>query len=253
MTDNAIREAAELIFRARSTVALSGAGISVDSGIPDFRSPGGLWERFDPMDYAHISSFMENPARVWRMLDEIHDVVLKAKPNPGHQALAELEAMGRLDAVITQNIDNLHQEAGSKQVIEFHGNSKRLVCLSCLFSYPSEKVTFKPGKPPRCVCGAILKPDIVFFGEAIPPFAYHRALELAGHAEAMLVVGTSAQVAPSNMLPGITRANGGTIIEVNVGSTSLTAMPNVFHLNGSASEMLPRLVREVRRIAAEGA
>lgn len=242
----AIEEAAEHIASSTTTIALSGAGISVDSGIPDFRSPGGLWEKFDPMDYAHIQSFISNPQRVWNMLAEMRDLVSNAKPNPGHLALARLQELGKLQAVITQNIDNLHQKAGNTEVIEFHGNSQHLVCLDCGNKY-SEKDKFE-SFPPLCKCGSILKPNIIFFGEAIPPNAYQRSVIFTEMADVMLVVGTSAQVAPANMLPAITRSNGGTIIEVNIEKTHLSKNFGALHLEGPASEILPELTSMVEKL-----
>ena len=247
MTNSLIQEAAQLIADSSFTIALTGAGISVDSGIPDFRSPGGLWERFDPMDFTHIESFRRDPERVWTMLREMQGMIVEAKSNAGHLALADLERMGRLKAVITQNIDNLHQDAGNSDVIEFHGNAKRLTCLHCGRRYGSDEAAEgKFGDPPRCTCGEILKPDVVFFGEAIPPEAYRRSMLLAEQAEVMMVLGTSAQVAPANLLPEVTRASGGRLVEVNLEPTHLSRHYGAIFLKGFTSEVLPSLVEAVR-------
>ncbi len=149
-------------------VALTGAGISVESGIPDFRSAGGLWEKFNPMEYATIDAFIRDPRKVWRMLTSLADLLEQAEPNPAHSALARLEKAGLLTGVVTQNVDNLHQRAGSVRVVEFHGNGQRLLCLSCHKVYDAGDVG-ELGSPPQCGCGEILKPDVVLFGEAIPP------------------------------------------------------------------------------------
>jgi len=239
----ALEEAAKYIANSATTIALSGAGISVDSGIPDFRSSGGLWERFDPMDYAHIQSFLQDPMRVWGMLAEMRDLVTNSKPNPGHIALAKLQELGRMQAIITQNIDNLHQKAGNNEVIEFHGNSQHLTCLVCGTKYDEKNQP--ENNPPTCTCGNILKPDIVFFGETIPPEAYQRSVIFAEMADVMLVVGTSAQVAPANMLPSITRNQNGIIIEVNLEKTHLSRDYGAIFLEGNTSEVLPELANKV--------
>ncbi len=161
-------ELAELIRRHPRVVALTGAGISVESGIPDFRSAGGLWSRFDPMEYAYIRAFRRNPAKVWAMLKEMDAVITRARPNPAHHALAELEAKGYLTGIITQNVDNLHQEAGSKRVVEYHGNALRFVCDTCRGHHPRESLDFSR-TPLYCLCGGLIRPDVVFFGEPIPP------------------------------------------------------------------------------------
>ncbi|MCZ6690027.1 MAG: hypothetical protein O7H41_10520 [Planctomycetota bacterium] len=159
-----MREAAEAIVRRCHAVALTGAGISVPSGIPDFRSPGGIWEKFDPMEYATIDAFLRDPAKVWEFFVELDELLLGAEPNPAHEALARLEAIGLLDGVITQNVDNLHRQAGSKIVVEFHGSGRQLICPGCGGRrYPEPDMQI----PPVCSCGQAMKPDVVLFGE--PP------------------------------------------------------------------------------------
>ncbi len=159
-----IQQASDIIINSSMTLALTGAGISVESGIPDFRSAGGLWSKFDPAEYATITAFRANPEKVWGMLREMGKVVGEARPNKAHVGLGELEKMGRLHYIITQNIDNLHQLGGSRNVIEYHGNSSTLSCLWCGKSYrPEEK---KDEMPPKCECRKILKPDVVFFWRA---------------------------------------------------------------------------------------
>ena len=162
------QELAGIIRRHPRVVALTGAGISVESGIPDFRSAGGLWSRFDPMEYAYIRAFRTNPTKVWAMLKEMDAVITRARPNPAHCALAELEARGFLMGIITQNVDNLHQAAGSKRVVEYHGNALRFVCDTCRGRHPRETLDFSQ-TPLYCLCGGLIRPDVVFFGEAIPP------------------------------------------------------------------------------------
>lgn len=235
-----ILDAADILIRSRSTLALTGAGISVESGIPDFRSAGGLWSRYDPAEYATIGAFRANPEKVWHMLMEMDAIVGQARPNPAHMALGELEALSLLDCVITQNIDNLHQAGGSKNVIEYHGNSTTLSCLWCGKTYMAEE---KRGEtPPRCTCRNVLKPDVVFFGEAIPEDAMRRSFDLASSAQALLIIGTSAVVSPVNTIPSIAKRNGARIIEVNKERTHLTDSITDVFLQGNAGEIMPQLV-----------
>jgi len=228
------------------TLALTGAGISVESGIPDFRSKGGLWDRYDPEEYASIYSFQRDPEKVWHMLREMEETVDKARPNQAHIGLAELEAMGLLRSVITQNVDNLHQEAGSKDVIEYHGNSRSLTCLWCNKRY---NYTEKSGEyPPYCECGRILKPDVVFFGEAIPTEAMTRSYQLASTCQALLIIGTSAVVSPFNVLPRQAKQVGATIIEINLEETVLTGSITDVFLQGKATERVSQVVSAVKQL-----
>jgi NAD-dependent deacetylase len=236
--------AASEIVKAKSVIALTGAGISVDSGIPDFRSAGGLWSRYDPNEYANIDAFLSDPDKIWNMIREMIDMVGGASPNPGHIGLAELEKMDRLDAIITQNVDNLHQEAGSSRVIEFHGSNARLVCLNCGESYETATVAPEPF-PPRCKCDAILKPDVVFFGEAIPYEANVESQQLAASCDVLLVIGTSALVSPASYIPSIAKQAGATVIEINLEETGLTSYISDFIIKASSSEALPKIVEQV--------
>lgn len=245
--ENSISQAAEIIYNSKLTLALTGAGISVESGIPDFRSSGGLWSRFSPEDYATITAFREDPGKVWMMLKEMDELLDQAKPNKAHLGMGELEKMGFLHYIITQNVDNLHQEGGATNVIEYHGNSSTLSCLWCGKSYRAEE---KRGEyPPRCQCEKILKPDVVFFGEAIPTQALNKSFLLASSAEALIVAGTSAVVSPANTIPGITKQNGGKIIEINKERTHLTDTLSDLFIQGGAGEILEALVAEVKKLA----
>ncbi len=241
-----IRRAAKILCQSQLNLALTGAGISVESGIPDFRSAGGLWERYDFMEYATISAFRANPEKIWQMLAEMEDVVRRAKPNPAHKGLGRLEQMGLLHTVITQNIDNLHQEGGSTRVIEYHGNSKTLSCLWCKRQYGLDEIGDQV--PPRCACGKVLKPDVIFFGEAIPPRALDESYDLASSCGSLLVIGTSAQVAPANTIPGVAKKAGASIIEINVEPTLLTSSVTDIFLQGRAGEIMAKLVHEVENI-----
>ena len=222
-TDQAAR-LAELIRDADSVVALTGAGISVPSGIPDFRSPGtGLWERVNPMEVAHIDAFRRDPERFWAFYGERFQTLEHKQPNGAHLALAALERAGMLDAVITQNIDQLHLRAGSQQLIEVHGTIAHSSCLSCGSGYALAEARARQAADdrgvPRCDCGEPLKPDVVLFGEYLPVEALARAEELAASASLMLCIGSSLEVYPVAQLPEITLGTGGRIAIITQGRT----------------------------------
>lgn len=241
-----IKKAAEIIRSCHSMIALTGAGISVESGIPDFRSSGGLWEKYDPAIYASIESFMRNPEMVWEMLFDMTELTTNAKPNSAHVSLAQLEEKGYLKSIITQNIDNLHQAAGSRNVIEYHGNGSRLQCMKCGESYDISGFDLSTRVPPSCEgCGSILKPAIVFFGEMIPHQAMNESELLAREADVVLVVGTSAIVYPAAGIPQLAKYNGATLIEFNLEPTQLTSYMTDVFVQGSAGETLPALLKQL--------
>ncbi len=273
-----IRQAARDIVKASKVVALTGAGISTESGIPDFRGPDGLWKRYDPEEFT-FSRFISDPARYWSMhlsIARSEFSMLKAEPNPAHYALARLEELGKLDCVITQNVDGLHQKAGSKNVIEFHGNVREAVCMSCRNIIPIEEAHRKAEEgelPPRCDnCGGVLKPNAILFEEPIPREALLRAEEEAILCDLMLVVGTSAVVYPAADLPRIAKEKrsyrnwlvvgyqphvpggyGAKVIEINMEPTPLTGIISDYIIEGRAGEILPRIVDEVERmVKSEG-
>jgi NAD-dependent protein deacetylase/lipoamidase len=222
-TTNAAR-LARLIEQADSVVALTGAGVSVPSGIPDFRSPGtGLWANVDPMEVAHIDSFRRDPVRFWSFYGPRFNTLGDKRPNRAHTALVELERAGRLDAVITQNIDRLHARAGSRALIEVHGSIAHSICLVCETRYELEDVqTRHEGAGdgvPRCDCGRPLKPGVVLFGEYLPIEAMGRAEKLAAGADLMLCIGTSLEVYPVAGLPEMTLESGGQIAILTQGRT----------------------------------
>jgi len=245
-----IELAAEVIINSKTTLALTGAGISVESGIPDFRSAGGLWSKFDPAEYATISAFRADPEKVWQMLREMDAVVNQAKPNEAHYGMGALEQMGYLHCIITQNIDNLHQAGGSRNVIEYHGNSSTLSCLWCGKKYGVEEK--RDEYPPRCVCQQFLKPDVVFFGEPIPVDALNRSFQLARAAEALMVVGTSAVVSPANTIPAIAKQSGAKVIEINKEKTHLTGSVTDIFLQSSAGAAISALVEAIRAKTGKG-
>lgn len=236
-----IREAARLLAGRRDVVALTGAGISVESGIPSFRGAQGMWAKFDPMEYATLHAFMRSPRKVWEMLSEMVAVCGGAAPNAAHRALAAFEGTGIVRAVITQNVDGLHQAAGSRRVIEYHGNMEALVCVSCWKRYPTRE-RWTPGAVPLCDCGEILKPNVVLFGEPIPWLAQEQAEEEARSCGVLLVIGTSAQVSPACDIPRIAKESGAAVVEINPEETSLSGNVTDIHLRGSASEVLRRLL-----------
>ena len=221
-------ELAGLIRSAGSVVALTGAGISVPSGIPDFRSPGtGLWANVDPMEVAHISVWRRDPARFWGFYGQRFCLLDGKQPNGAHHALAELERRGHLRAVVTQNIDMLHRKAGTRELVEVHGSIATSSCLADGQRYPLGEVKRRleadPAGIPRCDCGRPLKPDVVLFGEFLPQGALEEAYALAAGADLLLCVGSSLEVHPIAQLPGVTRANGGAVAVVTQGPTPLAA------------------------------
>jgi NAD-dependent deacetylase len=215
---------AERIRDAGSVVALTGAGISVPSGIPDFRTPGtGLWSNVDPMEVAHIDVFRREPERFWRFYGERFQSLREVEPNDAHRALVELEQRRLLDAVITQNIDMLHRKAGTVELIEVHGTIEHSSCLVCGTTYPLEEVRARQSAAgdaiPRCDCGHPLKPDVVLFGEYLPAAALERAQALAAGADLLLCIGSSLEVWPVGELPAVTLAAGGAVALVTAGPT----------------------------------
>jgi NAD-dependent deacetylase len=238
---NEIKRAARMVAEGRSTVALTGAGISVESGIPDFRSEDGLWSRYEPMEYGHISAFRANPGKVWRMLLEMDALLGAASPNPAHLALARLEERDLLKAVITQNVDSLHQKAGSRRVIEFHGHGRTLRCDRCGERVSRESVTL--GEDPLiCRCGSAMRPEFVFFGEQIPEDAYAEAVEAVCNSDVMLVIGTSAAVAPASQLPHLAKRRGAVIIVVDPQRIELPSDCIDLHIAEPAGRALPAMV-----------
>jgi len=240
-SEKEIIEAAGLIVNARHLVAFTGAGISVESGIPPFRGEGGIWSRYDP-SILDIEYFSSHPSESWEVISEIfYKYFLDAEPNPAHYLLASLERKGMLKAVITQNIDNMHREAGNDEVIEYHGNSKWLICKQCGERYEISTVSLDP-LPPRCLEDQeVLKPDFVFFGEGIPPHAAGRSVEEVTLADVLLIIGSTGEVMPAGMLPSIAKSNGAKIIEINPQRSSFTNSMTDLFLQGPAAEISTHL------------
>jgi NAD-dependent deacetylase len=237
---------AELIREAGSVVALTGAGISVPSGIPDFRSPGsGLWENVDPMEVAHIDAWRADPERFWHFYGNRFQTLHDKRPNGAHLALVELERRELLHGVITQNIDRLHRRAGTRELVEVHGTIDTSSCLACGRRYPLDEVQRRleasPVSVPGCDCGRPLKPDVVLFGEFLPDGALERAYALAAGADVLLCIGSSLEVHPIAQLPGVTRQAGGEVAIVTAGSTPWDARAAV-KLDGDVVQELESLL-----------
>lgn len=246
MTDR-ITKAIIFLRQSGFTTAFTGAGISVESGIPSFRGDGGLWSKYNP-EVLNLGYFHEHPSESWQIIREIfYDHFQNARPNKAHETLARMECEGLLSQVITQNIDDLHRLAGSKAVTSFHGNSAVLRCTHCDRTYPVSVISLDH-LPPTCrECGGVLKPDFVFFGEAIPQAALLAAYEAANLSEVMLVIGTTGEVMPANQLPLIAKQNGATIIEVNPKPSSFTSSVTDIFLQGKAAEVMGMLETELFR------
>ena len=246
---------ASLIGQADSVVALTGAGISVPSGIPDFRSPGtGLWANVNPMEVAHIDAFRRDPARFWSFYGQRFQTLEDKRPNRAHAALVELERAGLLDAVITQNIDRLHERAGTRTLVEVHGSISHSVCLVCRSRYELGDVRRRlgvgPDGVPRCDCGEPLKPDVVLFGEYLPPEAIARAEALAAGADLLLCIGSSLEVYPVASLPETTLASGGRIAILTKSSTPFDHLAAV-RTGGDVVEELEAVLAAVDLAIAE--
>jgi len=236
-----LQKAAKLILNSKSMIAFTGAGVSVESGIPPFRGTNGLWSTYDPK-CLDLDFFHSHPKESWVAIKSIfYDFFGKAKYNKAHKVLADLEARGILKALVTQNIDNLHQAAGSKEVFEFHGNSQKLVCPHCGKIYLPEEVNLN-NLPPLCLNDQqVLKPDFVFFGEGIPEEAYRRSLFAAQKADVVLVIGTTGEVMPAAMIPTEAKRAGAAIIEINTEPSNYTHQITDIFLEGKASEILLEL------------
>jgi NAD-dependent deacetylase len=245
--DDLIARAAELLRGSRYPIALTGAGISTPSGIPDFRSPGtGLWERADPMQVASIYAFRRNPDAFYNWIRPLAKAMFEASPNRGHGALAKLEARDYLRAVITQNIDDLHQQAGSVEVLEIHGHLRSATCMDCYRTEPAKDLveTFLASDAiPRCPeCGGVMKPDVVLFGEQLPVEVVNAAKAHVESADLMLIAGSSLEVVPVSQLPLRVHRHGGRLIVVNLTATYADDIADVV-IHRNVAEVLPRIAQ----------
>ncbi len=242
-----IARAGALLRQARHAIALTGAGSSTPSGIPDFRSPGtGMWERANPMEVASIYAFRRHPEKFYHWIQPMVTTLLTAEPNPGHVALAELEAGEWLKVIITQNIDNLHQKAGARRVLELHGHLRQATCINCYRRVSSAALLddfLASGEVPRCkVCEGVMKPDVVLFGEQLPIEVVNAAMEHVRQSDLMLVAGSSLEVMPASQLPLLVHERGGKLIVVNLSSTYVDEFAEVV-IHADVADALPRIAR----------
>lgn len=242
----AIQQAVELIEKSKNIVAMTGAGISTPSGIPDFRSPNsGLWDEVDPLAVASIHAFRRNPQRFYNWIHPLSRLVLEAAPNPAHHALVELERMGKLKAVITQNIDDLHSKAGSQTLFELHGHLRHVTCIQCYQVQDSRDIFKKfidDRQVPHCPrCGGVLKPNVILFGEQLPMQEFVAAQLVLKQSDLVLIAGSSLEVAPASDLPAAALQNGARLIIINHQPTYLDPKANLI-IRGDVSEVLPQIV-----------
>ena len=235
---------ADLIRENQPCVVLTGAGVSTESGIPDFRSPTGIWAEVDPMEYASLAAFRRDPRKVWSFYSQRLSMLTEAEPNAAHLAVAELERRGLVRAVVTQNIDMLHTRAGSHEVVEVHGSIRTSSCPACGLRVPLEQVLELLPVPECPSCGTVVKPDVVFFGELLPEREIDRASRLAQEAALLLVIGSSLEVYPVAFLPEETLTHGGALAIVNRGETPYDDRAEL-KIDGSAGEVLAAVLDAV--------
>lgn len=249
-----IQQAAHALHNATTITILTGAGVSKESGVPTFRDAmEGLWAQYDPQELATPYAFQRNPKLVWDWYQWRRELVARAQPNPGHVALAELQQLKRQVHLVTQNVDALHEQAGSRDVIHLHGNIARNKCFDDCQGSPTlidlESLEDSDDSPPKCPhCGAWVRPDVVWFGEMLPAAAIHTASDHSEACDVLLVVGTSGLVSPASQLPGLAKRSGATIIEVNPDYSMITRLADI-KLEGGSGEMLPKVIAALKEIA----
>jgi NAD-dependent deacetylase len=250
MSDSKYEKIAEMIVKSKLTVVLTGAGLSTESGIPDFRSKGtGLWEKIDPMEALSTNVLYGNPEKFYRTGFKILTGMKGAKPNKAHLILAKMEKEGLISAVITQNIDNLHYDAGSKNIMEVHGNIRTGHCVKCRKTYGFNVIEEKVANgeiPPLCTCGGMMRPDVVFFGDSLPD-CFNKAWEISSRCDLMIVIGSSLQVGPVNYLPSLAKK----LVIINKGDTMYDRRADVL-CNESASSALDNIYAKIQEIKASG-
>jgi NAD-dependent deacetylase len=244
---------AHFVSQSRSMIAFTGAGISTPSGIPDFRSPHcGLWEGVDPLEVASIYGFRQNPQAFYRWVYPLARIALNAKPNPAHEALSRLEALGKLQCVITQNIDMLHTRAGNKTVYELHGHMREATCVSCFAVYPGEPLLerfLENQQVPRCPkCNGVIKPNVILFGEQLPYRELQAAQDAARSTDLMLIIGSSLEVAPASDLPLLALRGGAKLLIVNLEPTFIDQKAACV-VHGNCAEVLPALLERLEKTA----
>ncbi|MCB2195574.1 MAG: NAD-dependent deacylase [Bacteroidetes bacterium] len=244
--NDSLQNAIELLVNSKHAIAYTGAGISVESGIPPFRGEDGLWNKYDP-NILELSYFYLRPDKSWKVIKEIfYDFFGEAKPNKAHTVLAELEHLALIKAIVTQNIDNLHYDAGSKEVYEFHGNSRMLVCTGCNKKYMAAETNLN-GVPLCTSCNDLLKPDFIFFGEKIPEVAYRKSIEAAQKADVVVIIGSTGEVYPAASIPRYAKENGAKIIEINPEKSLFTDSITDLFIKGKATEIMHELLIGIKQ------
>lgn len=242
------QKVADLIKNSKHTTVFTGAGVSVESGIPPFRGEDGLWNDYDPI-ILDLKNFHKHPKESWDLIKKIfYDYFGNAAANEAHQVIARLEKEGYVKAVITQNIDNLHQQAGTKNIFEFHGNSRQLICTGCGKKYPvSQEILAE--LPPKCKkCGEILKPDFVFFGEAIPERAEKLSFEEAEKADLFIIIGTTGEIQPASLIPVVANSEGAKIVEINIKKSNFTDDITEIFIKEKAASAMKKIEKELNKL-----
>jgi NAD-dependent deacetylase len=243
---NSIEAAAEILLASSSVSILTGAGVSKESGIPTFRdAQTGLWANYDPQQLASPQGFMNDPSLVWKWYDGRRQKLAGVKPNPGHYAIAELEEIFSEVKVITQNVDGLHQQAGSKNIIELHGNITTFHCFDNL--HVCDSVSIGLAEPPTCHCGSLVRPSVVWFGESLPDGAFEEAVSASRNSDVFFVVGTSGLVQPAASLPAIAKRAGARIIEINRENTPVTSLADIV-IHQESGKAFPEIVRRFKEL-----
>jgi NAD-dependent deacetylase len=239
------RRLIDRLLQSKTIVFFTGAGISSESGIPTFRGKQGLWNKFKPEELANFDAFMRNPELVWEWYNYRRKIVHEAKPNPAHLTIAEMQNHFKDVTVVTQNVDNLHRRAGSKKIFELHGNIEKNFCISCRKNH-DEELDFSQGVP-KCDCGGLIRPGVVWFGEFLPEDQFHGGELAAMKADVFFVVGTSAVVYPAAGLVYTAKASGAAIVEINIEETEISSSVNYSYF-GKAGEILPRIFEEYKGV-----
>jgi len=241
-----VKDVADAILGSRYLVALTGAGVSAESGIPTFRGKDGLWNKYRPEELANPEAFANDPEKVWKWYAWRMEKVFNAKPNKAHFAFAELEKMGLLKTLITQNVDDLHERAGSKNVLHLHGSLRVVKCTACKNSFEMENLPVIPPLPKCEKCGSLLRPGVVWFGEMLPPDILERALREVEMSDLIIVAGTSAVVQPAASLPLVVKRYRGIVVEINPSKTPLSSIAD-YSLRGKAGEVMDEILQYIRK------
>ncbi len=244
-----IASIAHLLFNAKFAIALTGAGVSTESGIPDFRGRSGIWKEFNPIIYGNIEILKTNPSVFWKLGKRLAPTLIKAKPNPGHYALAELEKLGKIRGIITQNIDGLHQQAGTEVVYEVHGSLRNFICMQCHSNYSQDEIIPKifQGIPKCDNCGGFIKPDVILFGESLPLDQIQNSQDAALKADLILVAGSALEVFPVNQIPQSVVEKGGKLVIINDEPTWLDNIAEIV-IHEKTGKILPLIVEELRKL-----